>query len=79
MQRPSPRLSACDTRFRRNVAAVPQSCQSGSGFSGRSSSGRAQTWVLKNCRASNGPDVGANSTFSVNDMVFTIAGIKHGD
>ena len=45
----------------------------GLGFFG-SGSGRA--WISKNCRASIGLGAGAKSTFSVSDMVFTIAEIK---
>ena len=45
--------------------------QSGSGFSGR-----VCAKILKNFRASIGPDAGAKSRFSVNDRAFEIAGIK---
>ena len=48
-----------------------QSCQSGSGFSSR-----VQVWILKNYRASIGPDAGAKLRFLVSDRVFTIAEIK---
>ena len=50
---------------------VEQSRQLGSGFSGR-----VWSWILKNCRASIGPDAGKKLRFSVNDRVFAIAGIK---
>ena len=43
-----------------------QSYQSDLGLSG-------SVRILKNWRASIGPDTGAKSTFSVSDMVFTIA------
>ena len=62
-----------------------QSCQSGSGLSGRvraglgligSGSGRA--WILKNCLTSIEPDTGAKSRFSVSGRFFAIAnGILH--
>ena len=38
-----------------------------------SSSGRARIWILKNCRASMGPDAGAKLRFAVSDRVFAIA------
>ena len=38
--------------------------------------GRTRIWILKNYRASIGPDVGAKSRFSVSDRIFAIAGIK---
>ena len=42
----------------------------GLGLFGSGGLGPAQAWILKNCRASIGPDVGAKSRFSVNDKVF---------
>ena len=35
---------------------------------------RARAWILKNCRASVGPDAGVKSKFSVSNRAFAIAG-----
>ena len=41
-----------------------------------SGSSLVRAWILKNFRASIGPDPGAKSKFSVSDRVFIIAAIK---
>ena len=38
-----------------------------------SGSSRVWAWILNNCRASIGPDVGPKSRFSLSDKVFMIA------